>query len=505
MLTIMLVDDEVLALDYLKNMVAWEEHGYQVKGCATGAKKALELYDRIKPDIVISDIRMPGMDGLELTRLLKEKNKDTAIILLSAYGDFDYAQKAIRYGVSNYLLKHELCEKLLLTELERAREQVKRQKRKNQICQEYFFRQLIYGTDDKNIQGEGLGNRLFLLLLHKRNPVVDGEFEEEKWSVQEREILLDILSQKLEDMLFYVADAQVTDNNWMVLYRIEHTASTYTVNGLIERKCAQICEQLKKMSDFAFDILYSSEIAQREISSTFRKMSRQIRYVFFYETNRAYPVCELPSEEHRVVWGEQIRELKDAVYDKDGNPERLVKELFEKPKNEERLDICKSLMPLLGNLLQEIRMTENKTTKEGSDRLYTVREVTEYYMQSFEKLHDRLMEQETEGMSRLVQDMIHYIHKNYEQELSLDVLGEIFQMNGVYLGQIFKKEVGVTFLKYLTNVRMEEAKRLLTEENCTVAKTARKVGYYTSQYFARVFARTVGMKPQEYKKWKEEE
>ena len=179
--------------------------------------------------------------------------------------------------------------------------------------------------------------------------------------------------------------------------------------------------------------------------------------------------------------------------------------MFEKPKNEERLDICKSLMPLLGNLLQEIRMTENKTTKEGSDRLYTVREVTEYYMQSFEKLHDRLMEQETEGMSRLVQDMIHYIHKNYEQELSLDVLGEIFQMNGVYLGQIFKKEVGVTFLKYLTNVRMEEAKRLLTEENCTVAKTARKVGYYTSQYFARVFARTVGMKPQEYKKWKEEE
>ena len=63
----------------------------------------------------------------------------------------------------------------------------------------------------------------------------------------------------------------------------------------------------------------------------------------------------------------------------------------------------------------------------------------------------------------------------------------------------------ITFLKYLTNVRMEEAKRLLTEENCTVAKTARKVGYYTSQYFARVFARTVGMKPQEYKKWKEEE
>ena len=81
MTDIMLVDDEVLALEYLKNMVDWERNGYHVVGCATSGKKALELFDRTHPQIVISDIRMPGTDGLELTRQIKEKDKETVVIL----------------------------------------------------------------------------------------------------------------------------------------------------------------------------------------------------------------------------------------------------------------------------------------------------------------------------------------------------------------------------------------------------------------------------------------
>lgn len=126
MIDIMLVDDEVLALEYLKNMVDWERNGYHVVGCATSGKKALELFDRTHPQIVISDIRMPGTDGLELTRQIKEKDKETVVILLSAYRDFDYAQKGIRYGVANYLLKHELSAELILKELEEVKEKLER-------------------------------------------------------------------------------------------------------------------------------------------------------------------------------------------------------------------------------------------------------------------------------------------------------------------------------------------------------------------------------------------
>lgn len=505
MLTIMLVDDEVLALDYLKNMVAWEEHGYQIAGCAPGAKKALELYDRERPDIVISDIRMPVMDGLELTKCLKEKNKDVVIILLSAYGDFDYAQKAIRYGVSNYLLKHELCEDLLLLELERAGKQLEKQKKRTRIYQEYFMKQLIYQADTENLEAERLGNRLFLMLVHKRSPVICGEFREAKWSIAERELLLKVFSEDLEDKLFYAADAQVTDNNWMVLYRVAHTASTYTLSGLIERKCAQIGERLKRMPDCSFDILYSSEITRDKISETFRRMSRQIRFSFFFRSGQGHPVADVPSEERRVFWGDQLRRLKDAVCGEEGDPEQIIEALFLKREPEERLDICKSLMPLLNHLLCEISTAECIARQEKKKKLYDAEEVMEYYKNSFLELREQIAKQKTEGYSRLVQDMIHYIRANYEQDLSLDVLGEVFQMNGVYLGQMFKKEVGVTFLKYLTGVRIEEAKRLLSDSGSSVSDTARQVGYYTSQYFAKVFSRTVGMTPQEFKKCREEE
>lgn len=183
MTDIMLVDDEVLALEYLKNMVDWERNGYHVVGCATSGKKALELFDRTHPQIVISDIRMPGTDGLELTRQIKEKDKETVVILLSAYRDFDYAQKGIRYGVSNYLLKHELSSELILKELEEVKEKLERAGNKKKIYQKYFMNQLIYHRVTAEELDESIpGNRFFLLLLHKRNPVIQGEFAETRWT-----------------------------------------------------------------------------------------------------------------------------------------------------------------------------------------------------------------------------------------------------------------------------------------------------------------------------------
>ena len=186
MTDIMLVDDEVLALEYLKNMVDWERNGYHVVGCATSGKKALELFDRTHPQIVISDIRMPGTDGLELTRQIKEKDKETVVILLSAYRDFDYAQKGIRYGVSNYLLKHELSSELILKELEEVKEKLERAGNKKKIYQKYFMNQLIYHrVTAEELDKSILGNRFFLLLLHKRNPVIQGEFAETRWTEED--------------------------------------------------------------------------------------------------------------------------------------------------------------------------------------------------------------------------------------------------------------------------------------------------------------------------------
>lgn len=417
MIDIMLVDDEVLALEYLKNMVDWERNGYHVVGCATSGKKALELFDRTHPQIVISDIRMPGTDGLELTRQIKEKDKETVVILLSAYRDFDYAQKGIRYGVANYLLKHELSAELILKELEEVKEKLERAGNKKKIYQKYFMNQLIYHQVTAEELDESIpGNRFFLLLLHKRNPVIQGEFAETRWTEEEQEAVRNILEESLENIVFYAADVQITENNWILLYRIENTASKYMV----------------------------------------KELERQIEAIF-----------------------SGIREKED-------------------------LEDCKTLLPSLSNLLGELCESENCKEINLKEPLYTIREMEQYYCRNFSYIQQKCARKARLGYSRTVLDMIDYIEKNYPQELSLELLGEKFHMNGVYLGQIFKKETGQTFLKYLTNVRISEAKRLLREENSTVAETAQMVGYRTSQYFSQIFMRNVGMKPQEYKKQREE-
>lgn len=105
MIKVLFVDDEVLAMEYLQNLIRWEEHGFQVVGHARSGRQAIDLFQRERPEIVISDIKMIRMDGLELSRQLKQFNPEVLIILLSAYRDFDYAKKGIEYGVSTQLLR----------------------------------------------------------------------------------------------------------------------------------------------------------------------------------------------------------------------------------------------------------------------------------------------------------------------------------------------------------------------------------------------------------------
>ena len=213
---------------------------------------------------------------------------------------------------------------------------------------------------------------------------------------------------------------------------------------------------------------------------------------------------KMPEKEKKAIWGEQIRILREAIYGSEEELEKQIEAIFSGIREKEDLEDCKILLPSLSNLLGELCESENCKEIDLKEPLYTIREIEQYYCRNFSYIQQKYARKARLGYSRTVLDMIDYIEKNYPQELSLELLGEKFHMNGVYLGQIFKKETGQTFLKYLTNVRISEAKRLLREENSTVAETAQMVGYRTSQYFSQIFMRNVGMKPQEYKKQRKE-
>lgn len=501
MISVMLVDDEELATAYLEQMIDWEKNGYHIIGCASNGWQALELYEKYSPQIVISDIRMPGMDGLELVRRLKDKNLNVAVILMSAYKDFEYAQKGIQYGVSNYLLKHELSEQTILAELNAVRKKLNKEKERKTIYQRYLMNRLINGQQiEGGIDDIHPGNRLFLLLLHKNSYILHGEFVETEWESQEKEMLEEIFSENIPEQCTYVSDVPVTGNNWVVLYQLEPIASKYTVNCLIEQKSVQIVKRLSSLPELHIQVLYSYEIALHEISHTFRQMAWQIRYACFREPDKAYALTSLPQivPKEKFPLGSNIKKLRDVLYKEKYQASHLIQEWFTAIDREQQLDSFRALLPILEQLFQEM---ENCSTKQK--RLWTVKETGEYYADCFAAIQTQLYEQELKNYSKPVTDLLRYLRRHYNEDLSLNTLGEIFQMNGAYLNQIVRKETGHTILKHVTNLRIEKAKQFLYEENYTVAKTAYCVGYQTSQYFSQIFTKTVGVSPQEYKKWEE--
>lgn len=504
MITIMLVDDEVLALEYLKNLIDWEGNGYKIVGTASNGRRALELYEKEKPDIVISDIRMVGMDGLELARQLRMRNSDVVVILLSAYKDFEYAKKGIQYGVSNYLLKHELCGDSLLLELKGIRLKLESGVQKKKIYRKYFMNQLIYNQlDEAEPEGLEQGNRFFIVLLHRNQAFREGMFYETEWTPDELHAISETCENEEEKYIHYVADVSVTPNNLLILYKIEKIASKSMVNSLIERIAKRVGNRLRATQGCPFNVIYSYEIGRKEISAVFQKMSYLIRYSAFLASCSVTALRDMPkiSATDRIAWKEVMEELRLQFYEENQRVGEFIAHMFRLTQNTGlKLRALRDLANTLENICLELADKEGITLMIPSKECYKVDEIQGYYTERLSALYKQVHEKEANQYSKIVLEMIRYIRKNFNQELSLDQIGAEFQMSGVYLGQIFKKETGVTFLKFLTGHRMEEAKLLLEDGKMNVSEVAEAVGYKTSQYFSRIFIKTTNMTPQEYKK-----
>lgn len=507
MIKVLFVDDEVLAMEYLHNLIEWEKYGFKVVGHARNGRAAIEIFEKEKPQLVISDIKMAGMDGLELTAKLKEKDQDVMVILLSAYCDFSYAKKGIEYGVYDYLLKHELNEDTLLEKLKKVEEHLEETRKKRRIYHKYFTKQLIYASEGTDDFGKiELGNRFFLMLVHKNGFFDRGTFFEKSWNSDESEELIKLLEHTSKGIEF-ISEVQLSADNYIVLFRIENISSQYLVGSEIERMSRNTVTGLSTFEECSFNIIFSEEIRKKEISHTFQEMSNLIRYAIFLRPYGVYNVNRLKvfKEEERISWNGPEKELRTLIYEGE-EIKNYIEYLFELVCHPTyNLLAVKELIYMLENLTRELVGIEGIQDQEETVTSPKLENIRQYYVDRLSLTRDEIQQKNQQGYSAIVGEMIRYIRKNYKNEINLESLGLRFQMNGVYLGQMFKKETGITFLKYLTKCRMEEAKRLLEKGELNISQVAAEVGYHTSQYFSQIFFKTTGIKPQEYRKWRKKQ
>lgn len=532
MLRILIADDEVSIIQLIRKLIR-PELGPEIVGEATDGKSALALIEQTHPDIVITDIRMPGISGIDLLRTARERGISTEFIIISGYKDFCYAKDAIRYGVAEYLLKPIRADELngalrALREKQGEREKLKtkiadmedtiardRTKKRREVMAAYARR--LAGRDavsnevfDYELQEIfHIRKGIFAVLILKLDVE---ETVEESFLSKNLEVLGDKYYRAVRDLCFdvemYCRDTrcylllhtgeqqyfEILKKTELLLKDRISTYNMYQVSaalGIMERSGERL-ENAFLSADYAIrqrlcagkgKLIVCSEKTDFKMPVQFPEEARQQLNRIFMERNET-----------------AFREWFERLYQDAG------KRLQENPCYLNRLlqtVVCYTEAALYARDPQagEAPGSFCMQVFKQADFCGTKEELFDLYWKISAGQMERARQMHKDDVSRPIKCMKKYIQGHFAENLLLEDIVSAADLSYSYGSSMFKKETGITITQYLTQVRMEEAQRLIRETNLTINEVACKVGYTDTRYFSKLFIKTVGIKPVDYRKF----
>lgn len=527
MLKVFLVEDEFVMREGIKNNIDWNAHGYEFCGEAADGEVAFPMIQKLKPDIVITDIRMPFMDGLELSKLIKKEMPWIEIIILTGFEEFAYAKEAIKIGVAQYLSKpisgDELIQELNLlsdkiTEKKRDREIQEQYNREmeenNQKNRKDFFQDLVSGEQtpanlhemaeqlEIDISAMWYNIVLFQLKLGRNseeifsNRMVSAEEEIRRWGEKYQLLIFD---RGLEGMA--------------VLFKGDSEEE-------IQQLQNEYMEQLEKILSNYKDIKYFGGIGRpvkrlRELPESFEsaRIAFAHRYLLSESTIISSEAIQENEEEFDIenVNPKQVDRTRILEFLKLGDKEEtryFVDEFFKEiGKNAIQSNIFRQYIVMdayfcVKEFVENLELSsEQITPPDFTSGELKDEEGARGYVTSVIYTAVTLREQTANDRYRgVVSEVMHYIEENYgDEDLSLNQVAAHVNFSPNHLSTIFSQQTDQTFIKYLTDYRMSKAKELL---RCTGDKSSvisMKVGYKDPHYFSYLFKKTQGMTPTQYR------
>ncbi|MDD7641869.1 MAG: response regulator [bacterium] len=520
MLKVFLVEDESVVREALRDNIPWQQYGYRFVGEAGDGEMALPLIRKTVPDVLITDIKMPFMDGLALSHIVKSEYPDMKIIIISGYDDFDYARQAISEGVDEYLLKP-ITRRSLQKSLSDIREKIEaEQEQKNYVKKfqsemQQYEQYALHSFFEKVFEGRLSAQELYEEAGKQGLDINASGYDLMLFGVQEDESREDLLRYFLrfpECMVF-----RWNMNTYGVLLMGD-------AKSLKERANTHL-DYIKKTCEASGD--QDWYVAAGTPVERFSQLSDCYRRV-----NHIYAYRYLTPEKH--VLTEELAENASAVCEGGSfggldvnkvDPE-IIRGFLNNGQRTEVDDFVGSYMQGLGEavasrlfrdyLLLNIQFTaqafmesigceqEEYLETVGADRIHemvTGPDTMAEYVRTLltEALRLRDEKQKTQG-KKVLQNALDYIEANYMQTtLNLNEVARAIGMSPNYFSGLFSQEMKMTFVEYVTNKRMEQAKRLLKESDQSSAQIAAAVGYKDAHYFSFVFKKTVGVSPRDYR------
>lgn len=531
MLKVFLAEDEFIIREGIKNNIDWQAHGYEFCGEASDGELAFPLIQKTRPDILITDIKMPFVDGLALSRLVKKELPETEIIILSGYEEFDYAKEAIQIGVARYLLKP-INGETLLQEIDSVAEIILGKQKEKEIREKY----------QKEMEENSLRDQMDLF-----QHLVTGDCSmEELLSVADKLdlkimapwysiVLLKIQSMK-HDYEEYSGSIVVVDERIAKLAEPEHVlifdralegrAFLFKADSeeeLLAYQKEYLGDVKEVLSGYA-NLRYFGGIGTpvnrlREIPASFEDASHAFAHRYLVAESCILDSSLLMQEgaaEHEdfrisAVNPEQIDRAKMQEFLRTGDLDEVVyfvDEFFGKLdggamksrifRQYITMDAYFSIVDFLKGL--GLQKDEIEAPDQDSSILQDEKSAMDYIVRIMEKA---LVLREKKASSRyedVVSEVIHYIEDNYAQEeLSLNLLASHVNFSSNHLSMIFSQQTGQTLIRYLTDYRMNRAKELLRCSSKKSSVISMEVGYKDPHYFSYLFKKTQGMTPTQYR------
>lgn len=533
MIKIFLVEDEVIIRSGIKNGIDWNARGYELVGEASDGELAWPCIKELRPDILITDIRMPFMDGLELSRLAKKEFPDMKIIILSGHNEFDYAKQAISIGITEYLLKP-VSSKQLVEAINRVAEVIHKEQEEKQLLERYM--------QDMKENKERDKYQLF-------NSLLEGSISMSEALERSNRLGIDLGAEGYCVVLFKVATTEhnipYSDDIIAIQQRIEEAAEksekvlwsrrgiegwSMIVQGMkgqdLKDRCQNLLNTMKEIAESDSQVEYFSGVGGQVDRLSMLKNS--------YKEAAAAFANRFIGEMNRVVFYDQMHTLhhqEDIKFQGLGSigENRKVLEKFLRSGTEEEIEsfmsvyfdaLCESDLQslmlrqyiVMDAFISIISFGESLRIekKELDEELGEVNEVMKHIQsiastrEYLESLIRKIIMLRNKISGRRYFDIIErakqYISEHYmEEEISLNTVAATVNMSPSYFSTVFGQETGQTFVEYLTGVRMDKAKELLMCSNMRASDIGYEVGYKDLHYFSYIFKKNQGCSPKEYR------
>ena len=510
MYSLFIADDEKEIREGLKYILDWENLGFKICGEAGNGEDALNSILELQPDLVLLDIRMPRMLGIDVAKSARAAGYLGHFVILSGYSDFSYAQKAISYNVDNYLTKPidevELMETITLVkerlEIEKAKANSMASYKK--AAKHVLLCDVIKGSLDAdaiNPKELNLKADIYQVVLYEN--FLENE-QSTKYSFAE---LLNVTNK--DDKNFeYIKD----EKEEIILLKGTHALNRF--NHFLEHY--EDAPQEGSPLDSLF-IAYGEAVTSIEkIPNSYQQASKLISRRFFcMQGQHTLGYKELPSLAaiDTVLNDEMLKEYADSItgYIQSYNRKKVAEYLYNLEQylynvkngiNDVKLFLTDFYLCIKENISHvynnvEIPFPSNASVIEIIESKHYLYEIIQFLSEQFEMIMNA-----TGNPSRdsIMDDILYYIDRNFQSNIKLESIAPLFGYNSAYLGKIFNKTFGESFNSYVDNKRIERSKELLTENKLKVYEIAEQVGYNNIDYFHKKFKKHVGVSPAEYRK-----